>query len=359
MVRRIRFFAAALAFAAVLPAPGSACDVCAIYTATEMRERRTGASLGVAEQFSHFGTLRRGGDEVPNPFGEEVDSSITQVVAGYAPIPDLMLQVNLPVIRRSFRRLEEGVVAGDSESGIGDLSLVAEYGLWSRVTEQSLVRFRILGGIKFPTGDSDRLGEELEHGHEEEGEEDGEVGAEHAAERHAGLSARPLSIGQSVRFHAALDRRDEVESGVHGHDLALGSGSYDGIVGARLFASRDRAFATAAVQYAVRSRGDFDYRYADDLTWWGGPGYFLWLEHDRSLGLQGLLTGETKGKDDLAGERLDDTAITALYAGPGLLFTWGSSLGVEVAGDIPVLQNNTALQIVPDYRIRGGLNWRF
>ncbi len=327
---RARLLAGAIAaLASMSDTPATACDVCAVYTATEIREGRTGPMVGVAEQFSHFGTLQRGGDEVANPFGEKIDSSITQILAGYAPIPNLLLQANLPVIHRSFRRVEEGVAQTGSEHGIGDLSLLGQYALWTRQTEETIVRFTLIGGIKLPTGDSDRLREELEHGH---GDEEG-AGHDHEAE--------------------------EPESGVHGHDLALGSGSIDGIVGARLFASRGRAFVTGGVQYAIRSEGDFDYRYADDLTWTGGPGYFLFLEHDHSLGLQAVLSGETKGKDELDGERLDDTAITALYVGPGVLFTHGSSFAVDVAGDLPVIQRNTALQIVPDYRIRGGVSFRF
>ncbi len=349
--QRIRHSALALfGLAGSVAPPALACDVCAVYTATEVREGRTGPALGVAEQFTHFGTLRRGGDEVENPFDERIDSSITQVVAGYAPIPDLALQANLPIIRRSFRRVEEGVAVGGTESGIGDLSLIARYTPWTHVTATSLVRLTLIGGVKLPTGDSDRLREELAHGAGE---------GEHAAGARVASIAGAPSVAQSVRFHAGQLPDDEVESGVHGHDLALGSGSFDGILGAGLFASRGRAFATATVQYAIRGRGDFDYRYADDLAGSGGPGYFVWLEHDRSLGIQALLSGETKGKDEQGGERLDDTAITTLYVGPGLLFTWGASLGAELAVDLPVVQNNTALQVVADYRIRGGLSWRF
>ena len=63
-----------------------------------------------------------------------------------------------------------------------------------------------------------------------------------------------------------------VESGVHGHDLALGSGSFDGIVGTGIYTRWTRAFFNASMQYAIRTKGDFDYQYANDLTWFGGPG---------------------------------------------------------------------------------------
>ena len=301
-----------------VPAIARACDLCAIYSATELRERRTGLRLGIAEQFSSYNTLQRDGEEVANPAGEWLNSTITQFVAGYNFTPRLGVQVNVPLISRYFRRQEAaGVVHGD-ETGIGDLSLLANYEVYSDVTENSVVRFNLIGGFKLPSGNSHRLKEEL-----------------------------------------AESDEAETPSGIHGHDLALGSGSLDGVFGAQLFWSWQRLFLQTAIQYIVRTQGSFDYQYADDLMWNGGPGAFVLVSHDYTLGLQAALSGESKGKDTLAGVPADDTAITSLYAGPGLLLTWGTSLGAELAGDIPVVQNNSALQIVPDYRVRGGFTWRF
>src|SRR5687768_16229587 len=124
MKSRIRVIAGAFFALASFEGAATAGDVCAVYTATEQRESRTGLFLGVAEQFTHFGTLQRGGDEVGNPLDEKIDSSITQVIFGYAPIPDLSLQANLPVIHRSFRRVEEGVARTGDETGIGHLSFL-------------------------------------------------------------------------------------------------------------------------------------------------------------------------------------------------------------------------------------------
>ena len=42
-----------------------------------------------------------------------------------------------------------------------------------------------------------------------------------------------------------------------------------------------------------------------------------------------------------------------------MLFTWGTSLAADVAVDVPAIQNVTSVQIVPDYRVRGGVTWRF
>jgi hypothetical protein len=320
-----------------LSAPAVACDICAVYVSTEMSESRTGFSLGVAEQFTHFGTLQLDGKEVPNPANEHLESSITQLLVSYAPISRLHFQLNLPIIARYYRRLEDdGVVSGD-ETGIGDLALTALVNVFSHVDEASVVRFSLFGGVKFPTGNADRLGEELEEGHHSAGgEEGGEEEHEHEEEE-----------------------PEHVASGIHGHDLALGSGSYDGIVGGRLFASWRRAFLSGTVQYTPTTEGSFDYAYADGLTWSGGPGVYAWLGHDKTLGLMAVLSGQTKGNDELDGVKLDDTAATTLFVGPGLVFSWGTSLAVDIAGDLPVVENNTGLQIVADYRIRGGAVWRF
>ena len=293
-----------------------ACDLCAIYMGVEQRESRTGFFAGVAEQYSDFDTWQRGGEKVPNPAGERLHSFITQIVGGYTLTPRIAVQINLPVIVRDFRRQEmDGVVNGD-ESGFGDLSLLASWEAYSDVTENTLTRFTLLGGLKLPSGNSRRLKEEL-------------------------------------------NEMDDVESAIHGHDLALGSGSVDGIIGAQLFWSWRRAFVTGAIQYLLRTEGDFQYEFADDLMWSGGPGAFVLLAHEYTVGVQAELSGESKGNDSLAGVKMDDTAITALYIGPDIRFTWGTSLGANLAVDLPVLQHNSALQIVPDLRLRGGLTWRF
>jgi len=114
-----------------------------------------------------------------------------------------------------------------------------------------------------------------------------------------------------------------------------------------------------SVQYAIRTEGSFDYTYANDLTWLGGPGYYPYLADDMTLGVQALLSGETKGNDEFEGAKTGDTAITSLYLGPAARFSGATSLARENAGDLPVYQDGSGLQIVPDYGFRGALVWRF
>lgn len=62
--------------------------------------------------------------------------------------------------------------------------------------------------------------------------------------------------------------------------------------------------------------------------------------------------------DRFRGKPAEDTGITAVFLGPRLAAARGRLSG-EVAAEIPVVMDNTALQVVPDYRLRGGfaLSW--
>lgn len=325
-----------LALVLVAAVPAAACDICAVYTATELRESKTGFRLGVAEQLTTYGTLQRDGHHVANPANEHLTSSITQVLFGYNFHPRVGVQLNLPLVSRTFRRATSAGIEHDDETGVGDLSLLANVLAFDRVSEESVFRLTLLGGLKLPSGDSSRLGEEANEGH--------------------------APAAEPVAAHAAHPRGADaagVESGIHGHDLALGSGSVDGLVGGALFWSWRRLFVTAGGQYALRTEGDFAYRYANDLTWLAGPGTFAVLTHEASLAVQVLVTGETKGNDELDGVKANDTGVTSLFAGPAFALTWRTSLNAELAADLPVVRHNTALQIVPDYRLRGAFTWRF
>ena len=307
-----------------LALPAAACDLCAVYNVNAAEGTRNhGFSLSLAEQFTHFGTLQEDGRKVANPAHQYLDSFIAQAVLGYTLNDWAAVQLNIPVIAREFRRPVEGVNERGDESGLGDISLMGHCTPVRYEKMHTTFHWSVFGGVKFPTGDSRRLQEEAEEGHEHEGEE------------------------------------EHIESGIHGHDLALGSGSFDGVMGTGIYARHRRGFFIASVQYAIRTCGDFDYEFANDLMWSGGPGVFLVLEESWTAALQFVVSGEDKGMDEFRGEKAADTGITSVFVGPQANFTWSDKMSAQVGVDIPVLLNNTAFQAVPDYRVRGAVTWRF
>jgi len=300
----------------------SACDLCALYTAFAASDARAGWSVGLSEQFTSFGTVQQEGEPVADPFDQSLRSSITQVVVAYQWHERFGVQANLPWIDRSFRRLEDGAVESGRERGVGDVAVLAHWRALERVAFTRTLRVTLLGGVKLPTGSSDRLAEEVEEGR--------------------GAHGGPGAAGA-----------------VHGHDLALGSGSTDLVAGLSLAATFGRGYLSARAQQAFRGTGDFDYRFGDDFQYGVAGGGYVVLRHDRSLALGVGLAGEHKQEDRLAGEALDDTAIDSLFAGPLASLTLGEVWFGELALDLPVAIDNSGLQIVPDWRVRLALTRRF
>ncbi len=310
--------------AGLLATPAMACDLCSIYSATQARgEIGQGFFVSVAEQFTHYGTLYTDSARTANPAGQYMNSSVSQVVMGYNLNDRFGLQFNVPIISRSFQRADGFNIDKGTVTGLGDVSLTANVILTRVETKNFTLNWTLLGGIKMPTGDTARLHEEVD-----------------------ALTAPPPPAGAP-------------DSAIGGHDLTLGTGSFDGIIGTGIYTRWHRAFLTANVQYAIRSTGSFDYRYANDLTCSGGPGVYLILADDYTVSAQLNISGEDKGRDTFQGVDSDDTGISTVYVGPQIQFTWKEKLSAEVGVDLPVYIHSTALQAVPDYRVQAGVTWRF
>jgi hypothetical protein len=294
--------------------------------------------FALAEQFTHFGTLQLDGREVDNPTSQYLDSSITQTVAGYSFTSRFALQINIPLIYRSFERPEGLTIDRGTESGLGDISLLGKFVLFHKETggttklmfddpknphfevrePELTVSALLLGGVKFPTGGTSRLKEEFNE----------------------------------------MDVPGAPESGIHGHDLTLGSGSYDGIMGGQFALRYTSFFFLADTQFTLRGEGAHQYQFANDLSWSGGPGYYLVRTRKTIVGLQLVCSGEHKGLDRFQGNAAEDTGITSVFLGPRVVASFGK-VSAELAVELPVSIDNTALQVVPDYRLRGSVAIRF
>jgi hypothetical protein len=341
-----------LIFSSVLlpAAAASACDLCGC-ALIQHRDflPRVGWYAGASEQFTRYKTIQQDGHEVDNDARQKLNSSITQIFLGYNVTRSVGVQVNVPFIYRSFRRSEETGIDEGSLGGLGDVSVLAN---WIPIHQQNgdfTFSLKLTGGIKFPTGDGDRVKEEgaEDHHHAETGHE--ENTDDHAeGEEH-----------EEAEAHEEIEHEHPPESGIHGHDLALGTGSVDGIVGGSVYARWRRVFVSGEVQYAIRGSGKHDYDFANDLLWSGGVGVVLIERETHTLAVQFVCSGETKGEDEFRGVRSDDTSATNVFLGPRLSGTWRDRLTADFELGIPVHQENSGVQIVPDYRLRAGLSWSF
>ena len=141
----------------------SACDICAVYSAAQAHgEIGKGPFVGLAEQFSRFATVQVDGHEIPNDAGQYMNSWISQVYVGYNFTERIGVQFNMPVIYRSFRRPDGlGGIQTGTEYGLGDVALLGNFVGYLHESKQSTFRWTVLGGVKFPTGSTRRIAEEL------------------------------------------------------------------------------------------------------------------------------------------------------------------------------------------------------
>jgi hypothetical protein len=302
------------------------CDLCAAFYAKDKSGRDVrGFFAGLAEQYTRLDTLQQDGQEIPSG-GQFIDSSFTQVFAGYDFHKRFEAQLILPVIYRSYGY---GSQHG-SDFGIGDMAVLGKVLLFEKVGDHYSVTWNGLAGVKFPTGNTSHLN-----------------------------PAEP-----------------EFAPGIGGHDLALGSGSYDGLFGTEVQTHWNRFFLLAAAQYGLRTEGAYGYQYANDWWWSGGPGVRILQKPKYTLAIQAVVSGESKGEDTQRGaanhhtdegddhehmpsEHLDDTATTSVFLGPQVSFAWADRLSAELGADLPVSIENSGLQVVPTFRIRAAVTWRF
>jgi hypothetical protein len=244
----------------------------------------------------------------------------------------------VPLIYRSFARPEGFAIDHGTESGLGDVSLLGKFVLFHHASSgQREVNFEdqknpklvthepdftfsalLLGGVKFPTGDSSRIREEF----------------------------------------SETEVEGAPESGIHGHDLTLGTGSYDALMGGQTSLRYKDFFFESDIQFTLRGDGLHQYHFANDLSWSAGPGYYFIRKSSAVLGLQALVSGEYKDVDRFRGYAAEDTGVNAVFAGPRVVASLGK-WSAEVEVGIPLLIENTALQVVPDYRISGAIGFRF
>jgi hypothetical protein len=331
-----------------LPTQVLACDVCALANVSAPYKPEAGSwNIAIGEQFTGFDTIRDGTKKIDNTEHQRVESSITQVAAGYDFTDYLSAQAVLPIINRRFSRVFDGQRERGTEAGVGDLTLLARYVPYQHRSEDFTLIPHLFVGVKLPTGNSDKLEEERgEHHHE------GEHGGHHAEAKHAGEDHGDEHGGDGDMPMA--------QSFVHGHDLALGSGSTDVPFGAGLFARYGRAVFEGEFEYCIRTAGSYDYQYADHVLYSAAPGVYLVNDHSMNLALFAELSGENKAKDSGAnGMLMTDTARAAVYLGPKLQAAFARGLDTELGVSWPVHYDTSSPQVAATYRIKASLGWRF
>ncbi len=297
----------------------SACDSCGCHVPPELSDLHTGWTFGLYEQVTWFDTAKDEGQRI-DAGGQWEHSSTTQAIIDYRFSDQLSLTAFVPYLSRSYRRIDNGLAENGTVAGIGDASLLLSYRPWRRFDADSASQVSLQLGLKAPTGDPSQLKSEVP--------------------------------GSTVGDQ-------DPNSLVGGHDVALGDGAWDPEFGANAITRLGRWYAAAQIFYIYHTEGAYFYRFANELSGGVSIGYFLVMELRSHLGLQLNLAGDSKGHDWVAGQQTPDTANHNVFLGPELSMRWNGSLTAMLGFDLPLIEHNSAAQLVPTWKARAALGWRF
>jgi len=315
---------------------GKACELCAIYGAdNSLGNSSSGFLLAFSEQYIQAHHLQAEGESfstVPFLSQAHLDSSYTHIVPGYNFSSRFGVSLNAPLIYRDYHITQFTTTGGTVDKqgtlfGLGDLALIGRVNVIQKIAMKHSINVAVLAGVKFQTGDTDQLDQEVA---------EARIDQEIFGKNHP---------------HGAI-------GGVHQHDLTLGSGSYDGVFGVVSNFRYDRWFFNNQLQYYLRSEAR-GYEFGDLIIVSGGPGAYLLLKGTTTLSLQANAFYESEARDRLLDQVSNQTGMTAWYVGPLLNLNLGEHFSINAAVDIPVHIYNHGLQTVPDYRVHGGVSWRF
>jgi len=353
--------------------PAWGCDICAVYNSIlSSRGTQSSLNVGVAQQFTSFSSGVGGENQY-------LESSITQPFLNYYFTDQLSFQFNFPLLKRSARRLIDTGIEYKEVSGFGDIPLLIKYQAVTALDSDSSLIWEVFGGVKLPTGSTEEL--------REEGDSDFSIdthdssmgpGIDHvheggATQKEEDFHSHDSHSDATSHFHDFSDQKAAYRSMgsvlkhggelhgslVGGHDLSLGSGSFDWMGGTSLFALSGRNYFNGLIQYSIRQEGDYGFRYGDDLQWHVGPGRYLLFSDDQTVGFRVRFSGEWKQDDVERGTRLNGSGLYRVFTGPELMATFGNRTFLSLGSDFLIASDSAREGVLPHTRYSVVLSHRF
>ncbi len=327
----------AVVLAAISSSQLFACEACVSYSAPSSLEGDSGDWH--MSFFSRYSVLdqRLDGSDTLADNGEEITSWYNIATLGYSLSPKVQLNLAVPILSRDFTKLDDGHFVSGSESGLGDMNLRASWTTILSKVDDTAQALTLTAGIKAPTGDTDRLDE----------------GSDHEEEGHGSMGHDEVDSSQD-----AMDSGHHGSSAISGHDLTLGSGSWDVFAGIQWRHEQEAFSADAKILYYLRTEGDHGYQYSDDVFVTAHIGRALLSTDTGSLRGRVGLSGEFRDADEQYGEKIEHTDLDSIYGTATFTVShnaWIAELGV----DIPIYEHVADVTLVPEFRTRAAIGVQF
>lgn len=241
---------------------------------------------------------------------EKIADSNFNVFYSARVLEPLFIDVNLPVTSKAYTERPNNTYESDRDNALGDMSLLMTLQPYAEADKYGAVDWRVRAGGKLPTGDSDRL-----------------------------------------NSFSLADATSNGGSNVYSYDRAIGSGSFDWIVGSSFFLREDRFVGIADVQYIGRTAGENDFRFGDKVTAHITPGYVFFQRNKDIFAFLVDSSYTFVGEADISGATVPNTGESSFYMGPRILATFNDRFSTYVGVSLPLYHDMQGTQLATDYQI--------
>lgn len=299
------------------------CDYCLIVQGISPLETLNGHGLRLTQRYTLLDSLYAGADERPNP-GVREEFWTTELTAFASPLPRLTVIGVLPLrVTAGDGHLHEhmpGEVEAHTDDrggteGVGDITLLARYGIRTRHTLTSTTAVAVSVGVKLPTGGT---------------------GARNDAGEFLDAHVQPGSGSTDVLLGVGLNHavgRLAVSAN------ALGRLAGEGEAGAADFEYGN------SLNYDLTAR----YRVRPAVIGAGGRQVFA------AFGI----VGELRGQEDDDGLEVQASGGHTLYISPGIQCVLSRHWQIEAAWQQAVYHRLNGTQLGENYKVYGSLTYLF
>lgn len=314
---------ALLTFAAALISSASACECGVPHTINLPAETSPAGKVFASfrQEFIDANSAYQGESRIGNAAGEYIFTARSSALVGVGVTHEISLFIAPQYIARQYRSLHDGDIESGKVAGFGDMPFGVNYYDCIVHGEKTHLHLGLSAAATAPIGSTEKLREEVDH----------------------------LSHGHS---HGA-------SGAVHGHDLALGTGSWGAVFTGRLVLEHGEWIGEANAHYALRTEGDYGYEYADSLGWGLLGGARVYRGPLGNLSVLATVTGTHAGKDRIDGTVYENTGHDLIYAGPAVRFESVSGATLEARVELPVYARTGDAHLIASWRAQFGVSFGF
>jgi hypothetical protein len=286
------------------------CDFCvASQGISPLEMGRSGVRFDI--RYLALDKMYRSGERIAS---EESESHLTnQLTLTYFMDEALSASLVLPYVSRSsVESLAGETPEGLQNRGLGDVIALARYKLYSDTRGGRTRVVAATGGLKVPTGTTNKL----------------------------------MADGELADAH-----------------MQLGSGTWDPVLGtSAIFAEGDFAIAANALTTIPMSANAAGHRFGNNLNYDATLRYrAAWLNEAEESGLFATIgvLGEWRGEETEAGEVNANSGGNVMYLAPGVQALLSDYTSIEASFELPILHDLNGTQLGETYRLAAGIQYTF